>query len=504
MTYELPTITDIDLREIVAQAEAEAVEDINLTQALINVSSELNLITSLVKFRKKIRNDAVPQGDEMYNGQNKTEILQKAIDGYAASPKLQIYWHVTSYCPSSTKVAPCNPYCRYDTKGSAGVNMRDQVNGITELVTREMVLKDIEFKIGPKEVEIIYLGGGTPSFVTRKSILAVKKKMEELGYKISSKTIVRIECWPTHVTKGLVEMLMEAWSPCRVEISVGGVGLNPNVIREFRGGYHTAEHTRKAIKTATTYRDKGLIRQVNVDQIYGFPTKVGKNSTALAVSNLQFARDYCNLSALRPDIVTAYDFEVGEDTIGLTKGELVDLYTQYRIVLAINEIHGRSQDPLGAGGNWNRLDQDMKDYTGVDFGHLEENGELSKMPPILALGASAGKRENGRVYSTISPDFRIDNYAMHEYVQSIEAEQLPVDWLRTQTFDNDGLATVHNLHGTGRVKMGIDPVIDSLIKTRQDCGVGVVKGNYYDTARTHRDLLQLELLKSQLVAHIRG
>ncbi|MDO4932241.1 MAG: radical SAM family heme chaperone HemW [Prevotellaceae bacterium] len=123
------------------------------------------------------------------------------------------------------------------------------------------VLKEMELRhdyLGADNVRTIYIGGGTPSLLSKKNLLLLSEKFNN-----NSVIEFTMECNPDDITPSLCET-MSTMGVNRV--SMGVQTFNDNILR-FLHRRHTSAHILPAI---TMLRQAG-IENISIDLMFGFP-----------------------------------------------------------------------------------------------------------------------------------------------------------------------------------------------------------------------------------------
>lgn len=163
---------------------------------------------------------------------------------------------------------------------------------------------------GPREPKTVFLGGGTPSYLSEAELRAVLDGLQMATNFRESALEVTAECNPESLTAEKARLL-RALGVDRV--SIGFQSLRPDVLALF-GRVHDVDQSFRAFEHA---RAAGF-EHVNVDLIYAHP---GQTPEA-------WQSDLGRVLALGPDHVAAYNLSFEEETPferWLAEGKLVAL-----------------------------------------------------------------------------------------------------------------------------------------------------------------------------------
>jgi oxygen-independent coproporphyrinogen III oxidase len=111
----------------------------------------------------------------------------------------------------------------------------------------EMLKKEIAQRaamVGPRSVDSIFFGGGTPSLFPAESIIDLLDELKKSGFKIGSHCEITIEINPATLSLKNLDLLIEAGVN---RFSVGAQTFNTRHL-DFLGRKHTVEETRETIK----------------------------------------------------------------------------------------------------------------------------------------------------------------------------------------------------------------------------------------------------------------
>lgn len=148
----------------------------------------------------------------------------------------------------------------------------------------------------PRSPRTVYLGGGTPSYLSIPELRELFDGLEQATNFRSSALEVTIECNPESLDRAKAEALLELGA---TRLSIGLQSLRPEVLELF-GRVHSVEQSFAAFAAA---RAAG-VRRLNVDLIYAIPGQ----------TPAEWAADLERVLALAPDHLSAYNLTFEEET----------------------------------------------------------------------------------------------------------------------------------------------------------------------------------------------
>lgn len=146
--------------------------------------------------------------------------------------KLGLYIHIP-YC-----LQRCS-YCDFATE--------DWQNGLGEEDYRQLLIREIRLKsefLPRKDLHTIYWGGGTPSLLSPKTMVAVLNELEKCGFSTSQCKEVSLEINPGTLDKTRVKDLLSIGFN---RFSVGTQSFNDDLLKKV-GRKHSALETRKTLQ----------------------------------------------------------------------------------------------------------------------------------------------------------------------------------------------------------------------------------------------------------------
>ena len=158
----------------------------------------------------------------------------------------------------------------------------------------EKLEQELDSTIQNKELETIYVGGGTPTSLEDDLFLKLLQMISPYSKKVKEYTF---ECNPESLTLNKIKMLKE-YGVNRISI---GVESTDNRILKSINRHHTFEDVKKVV---TLLKDNG-INNINLDLIIGLPN----------VSGAMLYKDIKNILSLKPNHISCYSLTVHEHTV---------------------------------------------------------------------------------------------------------------------------------------------------------------------------------------------
>ncbi len=158
----------------------------------------------------------------------------------------------------------------------------------------EKLEQELDSTIQNKELETIYVGGGTPTSLEDDLFLKLLQMISPYSKKVKEYTF---ECNPESLTLNKIKMLKE-YGVNRISI---GVESTDNRILKSINRHHTFEDVKKVV---TLLKDNG-INNINLDLIIGLPN----------VSGAMLDKDIKNILSLKPNHISCYSLTVHEHTV---------------------------------------------------------------------------------------------------------------------------------------------------------------------------------------------
>lgn len=165
-------------------------------------------------------------------------------------PYKALYVHIP-YCKSRCA------YCDFATK--AIDSRSEEITAYIENLIMEIRRASKEEKLG--QVETVYIGGGTPSFIGSAHLSSLLYALS-MSMHLTSEVECSMEANPDSITE---ELIKDVWALGVNRLSIGVQSFNDDILR-FLGRAHTADQARRAIEIALQRFDN-----VSIDLMCGIP-----------------------------------------------------------------------------------------------------------------------------------------------------------------------------------------------------------------------------------------
>ena len=201
----------------------------------------------------------------------------------AQRPNVGLYVHVP-FC-----AAKCS-YCDFYSLAHREDKMDDYCAALTAH------LREVAPRMAGQQVDTVYFGGGTPSYLGPKRLAALLKTIRK-GYRLTADAEITLEANPD--SAGDVKALKILRKAGFNRLSLGAQAMDDEMLRRL-GRIHTAAQVQEAVSAA---RAAGF-DNVSIDLMYGLPGQT--------MAHWQRTRE--SAIALGTDHVSAYGLKVEEGT----------------------------------------------------------------------------------------------------------------------------------------------------------------------------------------------
>lgn len=188
---------------------------------------------------------------------------------------LALYFH-WPFC-----LAKC-PYCDFNSHVRPVLPQAEMLAALTTELAWESV------RLGPRRVESIFFGGGTPSLMAPESVAALIEKVRQL-FILAPEAEITLEANPTSVEAGRFAAYRQAGVN---RISVGVQSFDPEALR-FLGREHSAAQAVTAIELGAR-----LFPRISFDLIYARPGQTQADWRKELRQALDLAADHLSLYQL--------------------------------------------------------------------------------------------------------------------------------------------------------------------------------------------------------------
>ena len=290
----------------------------------------------------------------------------------------------------------------------------------------DALCKEMDMRADRPTIQTIYLGGGTPSQLSRANLQRLFSYIYKV-YSVSEDAEVTVECNPDDILKGMFEGL-----------PVNRVSMGAQTFSDDRLRFLHRRHTANEVDDAVEILRQDGIKNISLDLMFGFPNETMEEWTA----------DIGHTLSLQPEHISAYGLMYEEGTA------LYRLLEQSKVKEIDEELSLKMYDEL--------IDR----LTSAGYEHYEisnfakpgyrsrHNSSYWHNIPYIGIGASAHS------YDLATRSWNVDD--IRQYMASINKGILPQE---TEVLDED--TKYNDLITTAlRTKEGID--LTQLSDTRKD------------------------------------
>lgn len=294
-----------------------------------------------------------------------------------------IYLHIP-FCKSRCL------YCDFYSTTSVLIAQR-----YVDAVCKELDLRIKNQRVRFGRIETIYLGGGTPSQLSKGLLRQLFSNMYET-IDISPEAEVTIECNPDDVTEKFSRMLSDL--PVN-RVSMGAQTFSLERLRFLRRR-HTAEQVPEAVERLR----KAGIGNISIDLMYGFPDETLE----------EWERDIQAAINLNVEHLSAYALQYEEGTPlfkMLERGEVSEVDEEvsrlmyYRLIDALEEVGFEHYEI----SNWGKPGR-----------HSRHNSNYWNRTPYIGLGAAAHS------FDGVNRQWNVAD--IHRYIEGIEKGEPCVEY----------------------------------------------------------------------------
>lgn len=201
----------------------------------------------------------------------------------ANRPNVGLYVHIP-FC-----AAKCS-YCDFYSLAHREDRMDDYCAALTQH------LREVAPRMAGQQVDTVYFGGGTPSYLGHKRLSALLKTIRK-GYGLTADAEITLEANPD--SAGDVKALKALRKAGFNRLSLGAQAMDDDMLRAI-GRIHTAQQVHEAVSAA---RSAGF-QNVSIDLMYGLPGQTMDH----------WQRTLADAIALGTEHVSAYGLKVEEGT----------------------------------------------------------------------------------------------------------------------------------------------------------------------------------------------
>lgn len=286
----------------------------------------------------------------------------------------------------------CVSKCKYCDFNSYKLDL-DEKKKYLKLLEKEISFYKNEVK--EKEIDTIFIGGGTPSILRDDEIKILFDNIKN-NFKIKKDAEITMECNPGTLTLSKLKTMKD----CGVNRLSIGLQAVQNYHLEYIGRIHTFEEFEKNYFQA---KEVGF-ENINIDLMYALPNQ----------SEEDWKETLEKIVKLNPSHISAYSLILEENT------ELFDMYNRNEFKLLDEDtdiiMYEYTINYLKSHG-YNQYEISNYSKKGYECNH---NILYWKCENYIGLGASASGFLNGTRYNNVSP--------LDEYEKIILEGKKPIEW----------------------------------------------------------------------------
>ena len=192
--------------------------------------------------------------------------------------ELSLYVHIP-FCKSKCL------YCDFPSFANRENLMSDYINAL---------IKEINMKATKYIIRSLFIGGGTPSYLSEGDLEKLLKCLDKLNFKENAEKT--IECNPGTISDNKLKIIKK-YNINR--ISIGLQSVDNNILKSI-GRIHTFEQFKENYQKIRKYG----FNNVNIDVMFGLPNQSVKN----------YINGLKEIINLKPDHISAYSLIIEEGT----------------------------------------------------------------------------------------------------------------------------------------------------------------------------------------------
>ena len=286
----------------------------------------------------------------------------------------------------------CVSKCKYCDFNSFKLNLNDKIKYLNAL-NKEMELYKEEIK--GKSIDSIFIGGGTPSILTKEEIAILFENIKN-NFKIKENAEITMECNPGTLTLEKLKVMKE----CGVNRLSMGLQAVQNHHLKYIGRIHTFEEFEKNYYEAK----KVGFENINIDLMYALPNQTKED----------WKESLEKVVSLNPTHISAYSLILEENT------ELFNMYERKEFKLLDEdtdiEMYEYTINYLKSNG-YNQYE--ISNYAKENF-ECKHNILYWKCEEYVGLGVSASGYLNEIRYNNVCE--------LERYEEIILDGKKPIEW----------------------------------------------------------------------------
>ncbi len=351
----------------------------------------------------------------------------------------------------------------------------DTIKRYVETLDKEVQLLKDRTAILDRELQFVYFGGGTPSYLSAKQLRMLRDRLSESVSWDNAKEVT-FECEPGTLSLEKVQTLKDIGI---TRVSLGVENFNDEILKE-----NGRAHLSPEIDRAYDWIQQVGFPQVNIDLIAGMVGETDEN----------WGRCVERALSMNADNVTVYQMELPWNTViskeMLTEGieaPVADWPTKRRWASEAIDRFIEAGYEVSSG---NELVRSRK----TDKFHYRDN--LFRGSDIIAVGVSSFGHLQGVHYQ--------NQDELEKYMQTVSSGELPVKRAMTPTLKQRFIRewVLQMKEGELRAqpfreKFGLDPLVEfaDALRNQQNAGYLTIDGD--DVHLTRKGLLQVDSLLTE-------
>jgi oxygen-independent coproporphyrinogen III oxidase len=253
------------------------------------------------------------------------------------------------------------PYCDFFSIAGEGQDIQGSLDALLEELDRR----------APKAPRTIFVGGGTPSWLTIEQLTELFEALQAKTAFRDKSLEVTVECNPESLTPEKARALVELGA---TRLSIGFQSLRPETLKFF-GRVHDTDQSFAAYEAARAAKPRG----VSIDLIFGAPGQTQE----------EWGEDLGRVLALEPDHISCYalTFEEGTQfTRWLKAGRIEQMPSEQEL-----ELFKLTRKQIGAAGY---LAYEVSNFA-LNGQQCQHNINYWRNGPYVGIGPGAVSHLNG-------------------------------------------------------------------------------------------------------------
>ncbi|WP_455538621.1 radical SAM family heme chaperone HemW [Terrisporobacter sp.] len=286
----------------------------------------------------------------------------------------------------------CVSKCKYCDFNSFKLNVNEKIKYL-EALNEEM--KIYKKEVGERKIDSIFIGGGTPSILTKEEISILFSNIKS-NFKIKESAEITMECNPGTLTLEKLKTMKE----CGVNRLSIGLQAVQNHHLKYIGRIHTFEEFEKNYKEAK----KVGFENINIDLMYALPNQTKED----------WKESLEKVVKLNPTHISAYSLILEENT------ELFNMYERKEFKLMDEESDIEMYEyTINYLKSYGYNQYEISNYAKNGF-ECKHNILYWKCEDYIGLGASASGLLNKQRYNNVCE--------LRKYEEILHSGKKPIEW----------------------------------------------------------------------------